>query len=1759
MALTKNKVEPIAPDKPPHSIKMQTSDDPSESEPAIRKVVDELNGRTRAMKAANCNSLVWKDTHGNFFTTFDSNSLNETYRLSDILDAFNFDKPELIIRLLGVADQSNDSMYVHREMPDLEYCVSYTGKGGIIILPQPLRRRFIQFIHDVGAWVVSDYEGTDIIESTNQPYVLPKQLKPKFYSDISLWPPTFPYSSVRLAYTSIPKSIGILNTPDTDDTYFESVILTNGDQGTLRKLLELVRHDKAKEKACQLKRLNVILLKGSGGLADTLASGLLEQWSYQDFQHELAKLDLDVPNENCSVGSALHNVNSHKQVKQPKSGCVSANVMTFSEEDLKDLFAVSTVFEADLTLSDYGLNKQILLSILKVYPEKKWRLLKLCVELDCFDVAQKYVLPDRMLRDLSLPVVQSAFLLNRIKFIEYFIRIGTFGKMQEDENVMSSIVTDSRAMSFSDDTLWKAKHWYKNDFFGVYDHLFRQCLVSNKIELSQIFWLRTKNPLGNLLLAADFLKKKTKLETNDIKKNKLREAVQQYRDLAAKFVDACYDSDREITLKMITRKLKEFSDQSCIDMALSSENMDFLVQPACVTLQTRVWLYGNLWDFYTENFDPTKLLFRRKTAESIAVESNSSEHNTKKHKEIPIKTAIRNYFLILCAPVTMFSLNGIGLLIFLFVFGLTFLGRFEQHKYHIWLDLYLLLFVIVIILEEIYEFVIAVKQKNWRTYVLDGWNIVDLTSVILFLVGTGLRVAAFYSPDIVLYNLASIFFSLDFIVFSLRLLHNCYSNQVLGPTFTMIVKTIEILIKFLYILAIFWASYAVATEAILYPNSVLKSKTLFYLFHKAYFQMFGEYFLDDIMAEKSDDADSHCTDDPTLYASYKKLRCPTFVGRYYVPILLGVYVMFTNVLLMNLITASFTKSIEKIQQKATKLWRFQLFQLTRDYSRVFFLPLPFTFISILARIANYDPRGVDGFSVTDTKNAHLKKMSSFVDDHKKNVGKCLNSSELKTLKHFPKLLKSIDFYFDYLKLLANKKHKTPRVVYEIEDILMTVKDVINEFKKYTIRTELINTISQKERNLRNSQVKHLSSSTESTLNTSDLQLCIEDLMQSNTNISEKILKNETLLEKRNWKTKRKLTKRAQYEVQRKLRHTRYKETPRFSPTSLKPLKELLDNLELSRHTFVSEIYEVKKSFADLETFIEEDNLVSQLEQCIEKSFEGISEVTEWIEKLETLVHEGSWYDPSSEDYELQEKNEKQNTLPETLLLDKKLKALRGIKRRLKVFLDSFHFNNGRDQIGAGEKGTMNEEWNSQIRGLQIAFKDYQHVYLDDEITQMLNELECLMLQENNPKSSPTNMSAVIRDLELFVMQSYIEPSLQAEWKEKQTFDWDDPERSESDKVAEATQGKGILDSKDGIKKDFRNMSKNETNGNKEKLEIMETEFLEEEIKFYWIPTYKISGVPSTERTFNLAYDKKEPKHIKFNQKDKKHNIDRRSYLGRYELDQYNQPINPLFDPENKAGKTVELLYWGPNHFGVPIISRLKRVENKIIRKENKFVLEFLVIRTAEKDHSTKKYKLPEVPCAPDKDPFMEFINSLEREARPSISLSNDVELTWKHQANDINGSNNQSNDIQPSWRKKFNNALKKIRKIVGLNKKMKLKPLNVCEMKPYQKIKTMYIGPVKDERYMTEHKWMEIRALNFHNPNTHYQNIIDNHLTRGFKLRHLKSEHWCKEERFEWIDYQKYKLVDNIVSDDVFTNVCSQWGAYVERRPGTAKRSPRPV
>lgn len=87
--------------------------------------------------------------------------------------------------------------------------------------------------------------------------------------------------------------------------------------------------------------------------------------------------------------------------------------------------------------------------------------------------------------------------------------------------------------------------------------------------------------------------------------------------------------------------------------------------------------------------------------------------------------------------------------------------------------------------------------------------------------------------------------------------------------------------------------------------------------------------------------------------------------------------------------------------------------------------------------------------------------------------------------------------------------------------------------------------------------------------------------------------------------------------------------------------------------------------------------------------------------------------------------------------------------------------------------------------------------------------------------------------------------------------------------------------------------------------------------------------------------------FKFNELDNK--IDRRSHIGKYDLDKnnYNLPLNPI----GRTGLTGRglLWRWGPNHAADPIVTRWKRKDNDpkndIIcdNKTNKSILEFVAI------------------------------------------------------------------------------------------------------------------------------------------------------------------------------------------------------------------------
>ncbi|KAH9509876.1 Transient receptor putative cation channel sub M member 3 [Bulinus truncatus] len=124
----------------------------------------------------------------------------------------------------------------------------------------------------------------------------------------------------------------------------------------------------------------------------------------------------------------------------------------------------------------------------------------------------------------------------------------------------------------------------------------------------------------------------------------------------------------------------------------------------------------------------------------------------------------------------------------------------------------------------------------------------------------------------------------------------------------------KVLAQFLLIILAFFLSFAVASQAVLYPNSKMNPLLAFHILKRPFWSVFGEFSLDDF------DSPTECTGNPLEYNTYAKLRCPSESGIYYVPVLMGIYVIIVNILLFNLLIALFNIDIHNVERTAEELW-----------------------------------------------------------------------------------------------------------------------------------------------------------------------------------------------------------------------------------------------------------------------------------------------------------------------------------------------------------------------------------------------------------------------------------------------------------------------------------------------------------------------------------------------------------------------------------------------------------------------------------------------------------------------------------------------------------------------------------------------------------------------------------------------------------------------------------------------------------------------
>ncbi|XP_055229690.1 transient receptor potential cation channel subfamily M member 2 isoform X2 [Gorilla gorilla gorilla] len=297
------------------------------------------------------------------------------------------------------------------------------------------------------------------------------------------------------------------------------------------------------------------------------------------------------------------------------------------------------------------------------------------------------------------------------------------------------------------------------------------------------------------------------------------------------------------------------------------------------------------------------------------------------------------------APVVVFHLNILSYFAFLCLFAYVLMVDFQPVPS--WCECAIYLWLFSLVCEEMRQLFYDPDEcglmKKAALYFSDFWNKLDVGAILLFVAGLTCRLipATLYPGRVIL--------SLDFILFCLRLMHIFTISKTLGPKIIIVKRMMKDVFFFLFLLAVWVVSFGVAKQAILIHNE----RRVDWLFRGAvyhsYLTIFGQIpgYIDGVNFNPE-----HCS--PNGTDPYKP-KCPESDATQQRPafpewltvLLLCLYLLFTNILLLNLLIAMFNYTFQQVQEHTDQIWKFQRHDLIEEYHSRPAAPPPFILLSHL--------------------------------------------------------------------------------------------------------------------------------------------------------------------------------------------------------------------------------------------------------------------------------------------------------------------------------------------------------------------------------------------------------------------------------------------------------------------------------------------------------------------------------------------------------------------------------------------------------------------------------------------------------------------------------------------------------------------------------------------------------------------------------------------------------------------------------------------
>nr|XP_021142078.1 transient receptor potential cation channel subfamily M member 2 isoform X3 [Columba livia] len=460
-------------------------------------------------------------------------------------------------------------------------------------------------------------------------------------------------------------------------------------------------------------------------------------------------------------------------------------------------------------------------------------------------------------------------------------------------------------------------------------------VVQNRKELAEIIWAQSQDCMASALACSKILKELAKEEEDTDTTDDMLALAEQYEHKAIGVFTDCYRKDEERAQKLLTRVSEAWGKTTCLQLALEAKNMNFVSHGGVQAFLTKVWWGKMCVDNGLWRVIACMLFFPLLYTSFITFRE-------KRLQPMGCLTRLRAFFT---APVVIFLMNILSYFTFLLLFAYVLMVDFQPLPS--WREYLIYFWLFSLVCEETRQLLYdpdglgVVKMAS--LYFKDFWNKLDICAILAFLTGLTCRLipSTFYPGRIIL--------SLAFIIFCLRLMHIFTVSRTLGPKIIIVKRMMKDVFFFLFLLAVWVVSFGVAKQAILIHNEERVEWLFRGVVYHSYLTIFGQipsyidgvnFNIDQCSPNGTDPYKPKC---PETNEDNKKPIFPEWLT----VILLCLYLLFTNILLLNLLIAMFNYTFQQVQEHTDQIWKFQRHDLIEEYHGRPPAPPPFILLNHL--------------------------------------------------------------------------------------------------------------------------------------------------------------------------------------------------------------------------------------------------------------------------------------------------------------------------------------------------------------------------------------------------------------------------------------------------------------------------------------------------------------------------------------------------------------------------------------------------------------------------------------------------------------------------------------------------------------------------------------------------------------------------------------------------------------------------------------------